>query len=290
MFSTPTLSTGDGAAIDGQTQLLFIVGSPVAQVKAPQRFNPLFMRRGLNAVMLPMESGADAFDQVVKALMQGRNVHGIIITVPYKFSAVALPDELGADGLACGAINAMVRLPTGRWHGDMFDGQGFVRGLRHGGHAVQGARALIVGAGGAGTAIASALLQAGAASIEVYDEQLTRGKALVHRLSETASRSRLRTAAVALALPRHSLVINATPAGTCATDPLPVDLGMLAAGAVVADVVMPSSGQTALLREAAARGHAVVSGHSMLDGQLQALENYFLQSLSPSSFTPASIS
>jgi shikimate dehydrogenase len=265
-------------SIDGATQLLFIVGSPVGQVKAPQRFNPRFAAKRLNMVMLPLEADSASFAAVVGGLMHAANVRGIVVTVPHKFEALALAHELGADGQACGAVNALVRLPDGRWHGDMFDGKGFVAGLRAAGHKVKGARVLMAGAGGAGTAIAAALLQAGALTVDVFDVDEARAHALVKRLRGAGGDARLRAADSARTRGFHSLVVNATPAGMQAHDPMPLDLDALCPRAVVADVIMTDV-PTPLLREAAARGHPVVAGDAMLDGQLRALERYFLSSL-----------
>ncbi len=264
------------AAIDGATQLLFMVGDPIAQVKAPQRLNPLLASRGLNAVMLPLEASACDFDATVRALMQVRNVRGFVFTVPHKFAAARLADELGPEAEACGAINAMVRRGDGCWHGDMFDGQGFVAGLVESGHAVNDVDALLVGAGGAGVAIAAALLAAGAAAISVFDVDPARAQALVASLARRDGAGRLRIANRAAAAQGHRLVVNATPLGMKADDPAPIDLAALSPDAVVAEAIM-SNAPTALLREAAARGNPVIPGHRMLEGQMEALERFLLQ-------------
>ena len=81
-----------------------------------------------------------------------------------------------------GACNAVRRDADGRLVGDMFDGEGFVRGLRRKGCVVDGARALVVGAGGVGSAIAASLAQAGVASIGVFDARADAAEALAVRL------------------------------------------------------------------------------------------------------------
>src|SRR5262245_30056616 len=89
--------------------------------------------------------------------------------MPHKAAALALIDEASEPARLVGAINAARRDPAGRWQGDMFDGQGFVRGLARHRHEVRARRVALLGAGGAGRAIAFALAAAGVAAIVVHD-------------------------------------------------------------------------------------------------------------------------
>lgn len=73
-----------------------------------------------------------------------------------------MADEVSPTAALSNGANAMRRAPDGRWQADDFDGEGFVRGLRAAGHEPAGRHVWLVGAGGAGSAIAVSLLSAGA--------------------------------------------------------------------------------------------------------------------------------
>ena len=158
--------------VDGATRLYGIIGHPIDQVKSPELITPKFRAAGRNALMLPMHVIPERFDETVRGLKALANLDGIVITVPYKVRIVAHVDRLLSTAERIGAINAMRREPDGTWVGDMFDGRGFVRGLSGLGHTVAGRRALLLGAGGAGSAIAFALVEAGAASVTLFDIDL----------------------------------------------------------------------------------------------------------------------
>src|SRR3954468_686829 len=145
------------AIIDGSTRLFAIIGDPIAQVKSPQALNPRFAAAGLNAVLIPVNVKPENFDTTVKGLMAVGNLDGIIITVPYKNRIVPLLDHVLPMAAKVGAANAMRRDADGRWSGDMFDGAGLVASLRKAAVGLEGRRILLIGAGGAGSAVAVAM-------------------------------------------------------------------------------------------------------------------------------------
>ncbi|GLX11608.1 shikimate dehydrogenase [Microbispora sp. NBRC 16548] len=258
--------------ITGTTRLLAVLGDPIEQVRAPELVNPLLDRLGRDAVLVPVHVRPDDLAEVVGGLRRIGNLDGLLITVPHKFEICRHADELAPAAAFTGSANAVRREPDGRWRADNFDGVGFVRGLRAAGHEPRGRRFALVGAGGAGIALAAAVLEAGAARLAVCDTDGERVKALLARLGERwpgrvsgSTEPRLEDADVA---------VNATPLGLRPGDPLPFDPGALPAGALVADIVMKSR-QTPLLRAAAARGLAVHHGLAMLDHQLDCYRDFF---------------
>jgi shikimate dehydrogenase len=90
-----------------------------------------------------------------------RNVDGIIVTVPHKFDCHAFCATSSPRAEFLGAVNTIRRNADGSWHGDMFDGLGYVKAIESKGFALSGKKALLVGAGGAGSAIAHSLVLAG---------------------------------------------------------------------------------------------------------------------------------
>ncbi|CAM5335515.1 shikimate dehydrogenase [Streptomyces tanashiensis] len=259
-------------SISGETRLYVVLGDPVAQVRAPSLLNPLFAQLGLNSVLFPVHVRPDSFDEVFRGLRSTDNLDGILVTIPHKAAALRLADEVSPAAAASGAVNALRREPDGRWTGENFDGIGFVTGLTEAGHRPDGMRVTVVGAGGAGSAIAAALLAAGAARVSLCDPDGDKLDALLARLDAywpgraTGGRTPVFTDA--------DLVVNATPLGMRADDPLPFSPGDLPARCVVADVIMKPR-ETALLRAAAAAGHPVLYGAPMLDHQLDLYRTFF---------------
>src|SRR5690606_2267457 len=119
---------------------------------------------------------------LLRALFEVDNLRGALITMPLKVSVMDLLDEVSPTARVAGACNAVRRDAQGRLVGDMFDGEGFVRGLRRKGLALQGASALVVGSGGVGSAIAASLAAAGAGRLALFDLQASAAEALAARL------------------------------------------------------------------------------------------------------------
>ncbi|TDD81059.1 shikimate dehydrogenase family protein [Actinomadura rubrisoli] len=272
------MTAGGGRPIGGSTRLFAVLGDPVAQVRAPALVNPLFAELGLDAVLVPVHVRPGDLAAVVRGLEAVRNLDGLLVTVPHKFAVCGLAAELGRAAELAGSANALRRRPAngdgeaGGWLADNFDGAGFVAGLEHAGHPVAGRRFVLAGAGGAGTAIATALLQAGAGRLTVCEPDTARLGGLLDRL-ERHWPGRARGSAVPL-LDGAEVAVNATPLGLRAGDPLPFSPAELPPGCVVADIVMTPP-MTPLLRAAAERGHPVHHGRHMLDQQLSLYRGFF---------------
>jgi len=247
--------------INGNTELIAHLGWPTHSFKAPMIYNPYFESIGVNAVVVPMGCRPEALAGVVRGVFALENVRGALITMPHKVSVVDLLDDASPTVKVSGACNAVKRAADGRLVGDMFDGEGFVRGLRRKGLALQGARALVIGSGGVGSAIAASLAAARPAKIALYDIHAEAAQQL-------ASRLRAHYPAVSVAAGSNDpagfdLVVNATPLGMNAGDPLPIDMSRLAANTFVGEVVMKAE-MTAFLAAAQARGCRVQVGTDML--------------------------
>ncbi|HVR54752.1 MAG TPA: shikimate dehydrogenase [Pseudorhodoferax sp.] len=250
--------------VDGSTLLYGIVGDPIAAVRSPEVFNAMFARSGVNAVLVPLHVAQDDIAAAWAGLTSIRNLQGLVVTMPHKASVVALLDEVGTAGQIVGAVNTARRGPDGRWVGDMFDGAGFVDGLRSEGHAPQGWHVCLWGVGGAGTAIAVALAQAGVASLSLRDRDLARRDELCRRLQRHFPQLRLGTAAQTGE--RFDAVVNATPLGMQSGDPLAFDPATLPQETLVVDVITKPE-ITPLLQRALQTGHRVHSGRHMHLGQ-----------------------
>src|SRR5215475_6939688 len=238
--------------LSGATRIHLIVGDPVAQTKSPAGLTREFSARNVDAVCIAMQvapADIDAFFAVAKRV---QNIDGIVVTVPHKLAATRHCDVLSGRSRALAVVNAMRREPDGRWSGDMTDGVALVAALRAAGCDPKGRRALVVGAGGAGSAVVLALAEAGA-RVAVHDIDAARRDDLRRRLvgwdiapggSDPAG---------------HGLIVNATPLGMAAGDPLPIDVGRLEPGTWVADLVTRPA-VTPLLAPAGRGGSPTVTG------------------------------
>jgi shikimate dehydrogenase len=258
--------------IDGDTLLFATPGNPVAQVRLPQVMEVVFAKLGVNAVWVPMHVDYEGLRVVLQALRTMRNFRGITVAIPHKPTVTAMLDRLSPRAQAAGAVN-LVRLdPDGKLYGDTVDGAGFVRGLELCGHSVEGATAWLVGAGGGGSAIATALGEARAQRLHVTDTDRARAESLIERLR----RHYPKMAADIAAAPPASLdyAINATPWGLRPEDPMPFDPSLLPAKTLVCDIIMKPK-ETRLLEAAQARGMSVHHGQRMMDAQVPMYLQFF---------------
>jgi shikimate dehydrogenase len=250
---------------DGETRVHLILGDPVAQTKSPSGLTAEFRRRGVNAICIPLHVTPVHFDAVMAAVRTVRNVDGMVITVPHKLAALRHCDEVSKRARLLGAANVLRRTAAGRWQGDMTDGAATVAALERAGATLAGRRALVLGAGGAGSAVALALLEGGIAALTLADVAHTRSAGVVARLAGPTATGRAGGAALAAGAPDPDgcdIVVNATPVGMAVNDPLPLDAARLKSSAVVADLVTRPE-MTKLLLAARKRGCTVVTGADM---------------------------
>ncbi|KUO23168.1 shikimate dehydrogenase family protein [Streptomyces dysideae] len=265
-------SPGTVPGISGRTRLFAVLGDPVRQVRAPELLNPVFAELGLDAVLVPVQASAAHLGEVVRGLQRAGNVDGLLVTVPHKAAARAFADVRSPAVELAGGTNALRRGADGRWYAENFDGAGFVAGLTAAGHPPAGKRVTLVGAGGAGGAIAAALVLAGVARLDIVDVDQSRVRTLLTRLSAHAQ-GRVHGGELPPEAPTD-LVVNATPLGLRPDDPLPFDPSQLAPGTVVADIIMTPR-ETRLLRSATAHGLPIHHGEHMLTQQLHLYREFF---------------
>ena len=258
--------------ISGATRLYAIVGDPIAQVRSPEVFTARFAADGVDAVLIPMHVPAADFDAIAPALLKVGNLDGVLVTIPFKARIVRYAARLGPAARCIGAANALRREADGTWTGDMFDGVGFVRGAERKGERVQGRRVALFGAGGAGSAIAYALADAGVQAIAIIDVDAAKAERLAATLSRAFPAC---TLAAAARMPDGiDMIVNASPVGMRPDDGLPAAIGALDAGTLVGDVVIAAH-PTALIRHAMQCGCRFVDGRDMHGGQVDALMQFF---------------
>ncbi|AHG49971.1 shikimate 5-dehydrogenase (plasmid) [Rhizobium leguminosarum bv. trifolii CB782] len=258
--------------ITGTTKLIAHLGYPTESFKAPLIYNPYFEETGIDAVVVPMGCRPEDYPAFLKLVFRLSNIHGALITMPHKIATMALLDETSTSAKVAGSCNAVRLSSDGRLIGDMFDGEGFVRGVLRKGKKLEGAHALVVGAGGVGSAIAASLAQAGVAHLAIFDANATTATALLDRLKTYYPQ--LQVTIGSLDPAGFDIVVNATPLGMRGGDPLPIDVDRISPSTFVGEVVM-SREITPFLEAARARGCAFQVGTDMLFEQIPAYLEFF---------------
>lgn len=259
-------------SINGNTEIIAHIGFPTHAFKAPMIYNPWFEKAGVNAIVVPMGCRAEDYAQFLPSVFKLANIRGALITMPHKVTTVGLLDEVSATAAIAGACNAVRRSADGRLQGDMFDGEGFVRGVLRKGLVLQGSKALVVGSGGVGCAIAASLAAAGIAAISLFDVNAASAEGLAQRLRQHYPALQVTTGSSDPA--GFDLVVNATPMGMNEGDPMPMDVSRIEPRTFVGEVVMRTE-MTAFLAAAQARGCRVQVGSDMLFEQIPAYLEFF---------------
>lgn len=249
--------------LTGHTRAAGVIGSPVRHSLSPAIFNAAFTAAGLDWAYLAFDVPEGAAGLAMGG-MRALGLEGLSVTMPHKAAVIEGLDDLSEDAEALGAVNCITRR-GGRLHGDNTDGPGFLDALRlDEGIDVAGSRCAVVGAGGAGRAVARALAHGGAASIAVINRSPDPAEAAVRLAGPVA---RIGTPGD---LESADLVVNATPLGMGVVvttagvpEPLPFDVARLGSGQTVIDLVYHPA-VTPLLAAARDQGLRTVNGLGML--------------------------
>ncbi|WP_232220999.1 shikimate dehydrogenase [Paracoccus sp. J39] len=247
-----------------------IIGDPIIYARSPVSMTQEFRIRGENRICVPMQVPQDALAAVLDGLSRVPNVDGVLVTMPHKTAGFAHCASVSARSRLLRVVSVMRRDAKGGWHGDIMDGLSFVRAQIDNGARPQGARALLLGAGGAGSAIAIALLDAGVAELIIHDTDADRAAQLVASLTPLG-KGRVTTGPADPA--GCTMVCNATPLGMSDDDPLPVDPTLLRPEMFVGDVIA-GHGETAFLREARAAGCRTANGDQMVDAAVSIMADF----------------
>ncbi len=259
--------------INGHTRLYALIGSPVGHSGSPAMYNYSFQKLGIDCAYLafdvPLEKTADAV-QALRTLHAG----GFNVTMPCKTAVAGLVDRLSPAAELVGACNTVVVEEDGSLTGHITDGIGFVRNLREHGVEVKGSRIVLIGTGGAATAIAVQAALDHAAEIAIFnrrDEFFANGEKTVEKIRKAVPEVKVTISdlededVLAEVTGRSDILINATRAGMSPMEnTMPVPESILRPELAVADVVY-NPRETLLIRKAKEKGcRAAVGGIGML--------------------------
>jgi shikimate dehydrogenase len=258
--------------ISGRTTLIAHLGYPTHTFQAPLVYNPWFEKNDIDAVLVPMGVRAEDYPGVLKSVFRLTNIRGALVTMPHKVTTIGLVHEITPTAEIAGATNAVLLREDGSLLGDQFDGEGFVRGVLHKGFDVAGRRALVVGSGGVGSAIAASLAAGGVRALGLFDVRAETADALAARIRRHYPEIEISTGSNDPA--EYDMVVNATPLGMNPGEPLPVDVDRITPGAFVGEVVLAPR-MTPFLEAAGARGCPIQVGSDMLFEQIPAHLAFF---------------
>lgn len=255
-------------AISGATRIVPHLAFPAEHLRTSKFFNLRCRELGIDAVLVPWAVAPDDLAAVWSALRATRNVPGVVVTLPHKAAVAALCETRIGAAAALGVANVARRQPDDTFVGDMLDGEAFVAGLKKAGYEPKGRHTLLIGAGGAATAIALALAESGVKSLVVAN----RSHAKAETLAQTVARlcPDVAISAGQADASEKDLIVNATSLGMKPDDPLPFAIETLAPDSMVAEVVM-NPDITRLLHEAKRKGASIHRGVHMIQSQIDAL-------------------
>jgi shikimate dehydrogenase len=264
--------------VTGKTTVVPLIGHPVEQVKSPGPMNIWFAENDVDAVIVPMDIRPERIVSFFDVLRAMENCAGCSVTMPHKQAAFVASDEVTERARRAKAVNTIRRSPSGRLIGDMTDGTAFIAALANHGISARGCHVLLIGAGGAGTAIAFELATEGAASIIIIERDQMRQRALMVELSGLYP-----DMGVFDQVPPGMVIdiaVNASPLGMNPNDPLPYPIERLKQTRIVADAVTKPV-ITPWLVEAEKSGLKVQNGEEMAVAQLPIQLSYLRFMASP---------
>ena len=260
--------------LNGRTRLYPLLGDPIIYARSPDWLSKRMAERGMNMISLPLEVPEGKLGEVIEGLTAINNVDGFSLTMPHKQTGFSYCATHSETSELLGVVSAVRRNADGSWHGHTTDGDAFVKAQIEHGAVIQGARVLILGVGGAGSAIAIAMLDQGAKEVVIYDQDTPRMDSLA-TLLEPKAQGRLQTGTRDPS--GFDLVCNATPMGMSETDPLPLDPSLFRDTMFVGDVVA-GHGETAFIRAARMAGCPTADGDAMVVAVLDVMCDFLMQS------------
>ena len=254
----------------GKTKNLGVMGWPIAHSLSPAMQQAAIEQAGIDYsyVALPVEP--EKLPQAVEGL-KALNFSGWNVTIPHKRAIMPLLDEIDEDAVIIGAVNTVVNR-EGQLKGYNTDMLGFLSPLQEKGVKLAGARALILGAGGAARAVLWGLLRSGVAAVTLAVRTPEKGESLAEefrsRTEADISVCAFGSEAFRKAEAEADILVNTTPLGMTpkVEEAPPVDWDSVKASAFVYDIIYTPA-ETRFLREAREHGCAIQNGEAMLAGQ-----------------------
>ena len=250
--------------IKPQKQMTGMLGRPVAENPIDRMFDAVYAHYGLSWQFWKNDIASESDLALAVAALRPLGYRGMCVTVPWKVAVIPLLDEVDDDVRAIGAAN-YITICDGRLTGHNNDGKGLVKAIRKVA-PIEGQRVVMLGAGGAGRAMAVEIAWAGAAHLTLVTRREEQGREVAERVRNASGvPCEWQQWSAPVRLPKGTtMLMNATHLG-CAPEceHVPVDWDTVDAGCVAVDVIT-NPRITPFLETARARGCPVVDGVEML--------------------------
>lgn len=255
--------------IKGSTGLLALIGSPVGHSGSPAMYNFSFRYHNLDYAYMAFDIREDQVKEAIAALRL-LNVRGFNVTMPCKTAVVEYMDELSPAARMAGACNTVVN-DNGKLMGHMTDGSGFVLNLKEHGVEVKGKKLVILGAGGAATAIQVECALEGAKALSIFNGNLEKARRNAEKIKAEIPACHVKTAriddqeALKADIAQADILVNATSVGMKPDEngTLITDTGVFRPDLIVTDAVYNPL-VTRMMKEAEGAGCTVIGGEGML--------------------------
>ena len=250
----------------GTTKVLGVIGHPVSHSLSPAMQNAAIRALGLDYVYVPFHVLPNDLESAIRGI-RALGIAGINVTIPHKERIIGYLDEISDSAKRIGSVNTVIN-DGGRLRGETTDGPGFVRSAEAAWGKIDGGRVVVLGAGGSAKAVAYALADAGC-EVVIANRTVDRAIELAEGLCADfgAGRSRAvgpRGEELAREVSEAGMLVNTTSVGMHPdVDGIPLPPDLLHSGLRVYDLVY-NPPETALVREALARGARAMTGISML--------------------------
>lgn len=254
-----------GKSWNFKPELVSLFGKPVAENPTQHMIEAAFRHHELDWRYVQFEIEPDRLADAVKG-MRAMGFRGGNVTTPHKVAIIPHLDRLGESASLMGAVNCIVRRGN-ELVGENTDGKGFVQSLREVTDP-KGKSVVVLGAGGASRAIAVEVALAGAKRVTIVNRTEERGRAVAALLKGRVEVEFVPWKGDYAPAAGVDVLVNATSIGLFPDTGarVPVDLGTLRTGTVVADVI-PNPPRTRLVRDAETKGCTVLDGLGMLVNQ-----------------------
>lgn len=251
--------------ITSHQRLVFILGHPLEHSLSPLMHNAAFRELGMAWSYLPLEVSVEEVGSAVN-ILRSFNVQGANVTVPYKSSVLPFLDKVDEQSKWLGSVNTIYRLGN-KLCGTSTDGEGFLRSIGAKRKKLKGSTGLLLGAGGAGKAVAGALALSGVKKVYLIDKSEDRALNLSRLIRNYRS---IQAIAISIKESKKVLkgcdwIIQATTVGLKPGDPNPISLKGAQSRAWVLDLIYHR--KTAFMKEAEAKGLSCFDGLGMLLNQ-----------------------
>lgn len=248
----------------GAGRIAGVIGWPIVHSVSPTLHGYWLAEEKLDGALVPLAVERENFSRVIRGLRLA-GFRGVNVTLPHKEAAFALADHCDAAAKAAEAANLLIFHPEGRVEARNTDTVGLAQSIRERLGDLKGREIVLLGAGGAARGAVFALNELGAAQVHILNRHPDKAVSLAKSLMPmvTAKLAPGDLAGWSKAARDADLVVNTTSAGMKGHAPLALDLSRLRSSAAVLDIVYNPL-ETALLKEAKARGHATIDGLGML--------------------------